>query len=92
MFIFKKDQIHVVAHIYVDDVLLIGNDNEKLLDVKDYLHTQFSIKDLETLKYFLGIKVARSPEGFVISQRKYTIGILEYYGVQGGQPNMFPVE
>lgn len=52
--------------------------------MKDYIHMQFSIKDFGPLKYFLGIEVAQSLEGFVISQRKYTLDILEDCGIQGG--------
>lgn len=73
MFIFKRGHIHAVALIYVDDVLLIGNDNEKIKDVKK---SCFSIKDLGPLKYFMGIEVARLTEGFFISQRMYMCNIL----------------
>ncbi|CAH9080282.1 unnamed protein product [Cuscuta europaea] len=60
--------------------------------IKEHLDDQFSIKDLGTLKYFLGIEVARSPEGFVLSQRKYTLDILEESGLLAGRPSMFPME
>lgn len=45
--------------------------------VKKYFDKNFSIKDLGTLKYFLGIEVARSPQVIVLSQRKYTLDILK---------------
>lgn len=61
--------------------MLMCNENWKLQDMKDYLHMQFSIKDFGPLKYFLGIKVAQSLEGFVINQRKYTLDILEDCGI-----------
>lgn len=44
------------------------------------------------LKYFLGIEVARSSEGFVISQGKYMLDILKDCGVQGSHPSLFPME
>ncbi|XP_020552911.1 uncharacterized protein LOC110012699 [Sesamum indicum] len=43
------------------------NDHE----VKQYLHGLFTIKDLGAAKYFLGIKLARSPEGMLVTQSKY---------------------
>ncbi|KAL7587641.1 hypothetical protein Lser_V15G38703 [Lactuca serriola] len=92
MFIFKKGLIHLVALIYVDDILLMGNDDKRLNEVKAYLQTQFSIKDLGLLKYFLGIGVARSAEGFVISQRKYTLDILKDSRIEGSHPSSFPME
>ncbi|KAK6139205.1 hypothetical protein DH2020_027052 [Rehmannia glutinosa] len=81
LFIFKSDNIHIAALIYVDDVLLAGNDRERIVNIKSYLDGKFSIKDLGPLKYFLGIEVARSSEGFVLSQRKYTLDILEEFGL-----------
>ena len=45
--------------IYVDDIVLAGNNTTACIHFKDYLNTCFSIKDLGPLKYFLGIEVAR---------------------------------
>jgi len=39
--------------VYVDDIILAGNNVEACRQFKDYLHTRFSIKDLGPLKYFL---------------------------------------
>ena len=41
------------------------------------MYSHYQIKDLGSLKYFLGIEVAQSKEGIVVSQRKYALGILE---------------
>jgi hypothetical protein len=40
------------------------------------LRENFDIKDLELLKYFLGIEIAHSPKGLFISQRKYVLDLL----------------
>lgn len=92
MFVFKENGIHLIALVYVDDILLMGNDKAKIEKVKRQLHSHFSIKDLGYLKYFLGIEVARSEEGIVISQRKYTLDILESCGIEGCRPSNFPME
>lgn len=89
---FRKGFIHLIALIYVDDVLLVGNNDKKIEELKAYLQTQFSIKDLGPLKYFLGKEVTWLSEGFVISQRKYTLDILKDCGIQGSRPNAFPKE
>ena len=46
--------------IYVNDILIMGNDLTTINELKSFLTTKFHIKDLGDLKYFLGIKVARS--------------------------------
>lgn len=88
----KTKTTYVVALIYVDDVLLIGYDTKKIQEVKSNLQKYFSIKDLSPLKYFLGNEVARCLEGFVISQRKYTLYILEDCRLQDSCPSTFPME
>ncbi|XP_021986404.1 secreted RxLR effector protein 161-like [Helianthus annuus] len=65
---------------------------EKIQATKDFLDKRFSIKDLGPLKYFLGIEVAKTNEGMVLSQRKYTLDILEDVGVPGCRPSSFPME
>ena len=46
--------------VYVDDIIVIGNDSSTIQQLKDFLAKNFFLKDLRRLKYFLGIEVARS--------------------------------
>ncbi|RVW12523.1 Retrovirus-related Pol polyprotein from transposon TNT 1-94 [Vitis vinifera] len=62
--------------VYVDDIILSGNDMEELQKLKKYLSKEFEVKDLGNLKYFLGMEVARSRKGIVVSQRKYILDLL----------------
>ena len=59
--IYKKVSGSSVAFLilYVDDILLIGNNVEFLESIKDYLNKSFSMKDLEEVVYILGIKIYR---------------------------------
>ncbi|XP_075104151.1 uncharacterized protein LOC142178470 [Nicotiana tabacum] len=54
--------------IYVDDILLAGDDVVELESVKPFLNQQFKIKDLGTIHYFLGLEVTQCPERYIISQ------------------------
>ena len=45
--------------LYVDDILLIGNNTEFLDSIKEYLNKNFSMKDLGEVAYILGIKIYR---------------------------------
>ncbi|KAL0445486.1 UNVERIFIED_CONTAM: hypothetical protein Slati_1676500 [Sesamum latifolium] len=57
----KKISGSSVAYLmlYVDDILLIGNDVKMLGDIKAWLSTQFSMKDMSVASYILGIKIYR---------------------------------
>ena len=57
--IYKKVSGNSVAFLilYVDDILLIGNDTEFLNSIKGYLNKNFSMKDLGEAAYILGIKI-----------------------------------
>ena len=45
--------------VYVDDMIVTGNDLEEMKALKEYLSKEFEMKDLGPLKYFLGIEVSR---------------------------------
>ncbi|KAI3759425.1 hypothetical protein L6452_07232 [Arctium lappa] len=92
LFIYEKGEVFIAALIYVDDVVITRNSAAKIQETKDFLNKKFSIKDLGPLKYFLGIEVARTPDGMVLSQRKYTLDILSDSGMLGCKPSSFLIE
>jgi len=50
--------------VYVDNLVLTGNDSDLCAAFKKYLNQCFHIKDLDAFKYFSDIKVARNSQGF----------------------------
>ena len=71
LFVRQFQNTFVVLLVYVDDIILTGNDESELNNVKMFLKSQFLIKDLGELKYFLGIEVLRTEKGICLNQRKY---------------------
>ena len=78
--------------IYVDDLLITGNSSVLIQDLKATLHSNFKMKDLGDLKYFLGIEVLRSKNGIVLSQRKYALELISDCGLGGSKPASTPLE
>ncbi|RDX79880.1 hypothetical protein CR513_39648, partial [Mucuna pruriens] len=63
--------------IYVDDMIVICDDEIEKLTLKEKLTIQFKMKELGKLKYFLRIEVAYSKQGIFIFQRKYVLDLLK---------------
>jgi len=76
----------------VDDIVLIGNDSELCAGFQAYLDKCFHIKDLGHLKYFLGIEVARNPQGLFLCRCKYALEIINECGLLGSRSIDFPIE
>ena len=62
--------------VYVDNIIVTGNDEREKHEVKQRLAKELEIKELGKLKCFLGIEVAYSTQGIFISQQKYVIDLL----------------
>ena len=66
----------VIVLIYVDDLLITASSKRLMDNAKQVLKSNFKIKDLGDLKYFLGIEFARNSEGILIHQRKYAMELI----------------
>ncbi|TYK11033.1 gag/pol protein [Cucumis melo var. makuwa] len=76
--------------LYVDDILLIGNDIGHLTDIKKWLATQFQMKDLGNAQYVLGIQIVRNRKNktLVMSQTSYIDKMLSRYKMQNSKKGL----
>jgi len=92
LFIKTDKEVFIALLVYVDDIVITGNNEIEIEKVKSFLKTQFLIKDLGALKYFLGIEVLRNESTVCLSQRKYTLELLTEYGMLACKPVKTPIE
>ena len=79
--------------LYVDDILLIGNDIPTLQSVKSWLGKWFSMKDLGEVAYILGIKIYRdrSKRLLGLSQSGYIDKVLKRFSMQDSKRGFLPM-
>ncbi|GJU00586.1 ribonuclease H-like domain-containing protein [Tanacetum coccineum] len=77
LFIYRQGTDTAYLILYVDDIVLITSSGILLQQIIASLHQEFSMTDLGSLNYFLGISVTRDSIGMFLSQRKYATEILE---------------
>jgi len=82
----------VVIVIYVDDLIIAGDSDEDIFNLKKFLKQKFEMKDLGELRYFLGIEVIQSPKRIWLLQRQYALNKLDEYGMTGCKPISIPLE
>ncbi|KAL0380888.1 UNVERIFIED_CONTAM: Retrovirus-related Pol polyprotein from transposon TNT 1-94 [Sesamum angustifolium] len=73
------------------DYCLFTKKSELITEVKNYLDRLFTIKDLGVAKYFLGLEVARSPQGIVVTQTKYIKDIVTDTGLANARDATTPL-
>ncbi|KAG8496312.1 hypothetical protein CXB51_009046 [Gossypium anomalum] len=71
LFIKNTNGVLLYVLIYVDNIIVTGNHQGSIDAFVTSLDTQFSLKDLGPLSYFLGIEVEHTTDGLFLSQRKY---------------------
>lgn len=81
LFIRRIDTSITLAAVYVDGIILIGDNPSIMHDLKLHLHQVFTIKDLGPLKFFLGIEINYLPDGITMTQQKFTHELLRDSGL-----------
>ena len=78
----------VILSLYVDDILLVGNDKQYLLSIKEWLSSNFEIKDMGEAGFILGVKIHRdrSKKLLALSQEVYIKKILERFNMSNCNP------
>ncbi|KAK8962854.1 hypothetical protein KSP40_PGU018853 [Platanthera guangdongensis] len=79
-------------YVYVDDIIITGDDSQGIQTVKVHLNSVFQTKDLRPLRYFLGLEIARRPDGLTLSQRKYCLDLLHDASQYGCKPSDTPMD
>ena len=67
LFLRCTDKCIILLLLYVDNMIIIGDDLSGIQELKDFLSQQFEMKDLGHLSYFLGLEIIHSTDGLYIT-------------------------
>ena len=84
--------MHILLLLYVDNMIITGNDLSSIQELKDFLSQQFEMKDLGHLSYFLGFEITHSTDELYITQAKYASELLSRAGLTDSKTIDIPVE
>jgi hypothetical protein len=81
----------ILILLYVDDMIITGDDISGIRALQSFLSQNFEMKDLGTLNYFLGLEVTSSTDGYYLSQAKYASDLLSRAGLTDSKTTSNPL-
>ena len=83
VYVFENKTGTAILTLYVDDILLLGNNKQRLGKLKKQVMDPFEMTDAGDVSKVLGMNVTRDRENgtFTIDQKDYKVDILERYGL-----------
>ena len=90
LFIFCSAKTIIYLLLYVDDIIVTGNDASQVHNLIAALGQVFELKDLGTLNYFLGIQITQSSYGLTLTQTKYASDVLHRFHMENSKPTKTP--
>ncbi|KAL0453679.1 UNVERIFIED_CONTAM: Retrovirus-related Pol polyprotein from transposon RE1 [Sesamum latifolium] len=92
LFIKIESDMHLLVLLYVDDMIITGNDEAEISTLKNNLSVRFEMKNLGEVGCFLGLEVERSDAGYFISQRSYAKDLLWRFSMGESKEKATPME
>ncbi|XP_068661887.1 uncharacterized mitochondrial protein AtMg00810-like [Aristolochia californica] len=76
LFVFHRHSNILYLLLYVNNIIIMGNNPSLLDSFATKLHSEFATKNLRSLSYFLGLEATPTADGLFLSQLKYARDIL----------------
>ena len=91
LFCKQQDSCFLFVAVYVDDIIVTGNDPDEINTLKVFLDNKFRIKDLGELNYFLGMEVTKFPNGVALTQKKFAADLIKEFHCDRLPPTNCPL-
>ena len=93
LYIKKSGEDAMFIALYVDDLILMGNNAELIEGFKEDMMKEFEMTDLGLMKYFLSLEVAQGENDIFVSHEMYAEEVLKKFKMTSWNPistNMEP--
>lgn len=91
LFIYTRNGLILYLLVYVDDIILTGNNSDFISTFIHALANKFSLKDLGPLRYFLGVEVIPTAARIFLTQQQYIQNLLERTKMSKANPVPTPM-
>lgn len=91
LFVYNDGHFMLYVIVYVDDLIVTGDQPHKIDEFVSFLAKKFALKDLGSLSYFLGIAAIPNSTGLVLSQRQYILELLARTNMQDAKSVLTPL-
>jgi len=90
----RSNNSFIILSLYVNDILIAGNNKEMIDTTKKWLTSNFEMKDMGEASYVLGVKIIRDRAKRLLglTQETYIKKMLERYHMQDSRPMDTPVD
>ena len=78
--------------LYVDDMIIIGDDSDEITSLQDALFVRFEMKRLGEADCFLGLKIKKSDDGYFLSQKGYASSLLQRFRMENSREKTTPMK
>jgi hypothetical protein len=86
--------LKVIVPVFVDDITLASKSKEKIAEIKGLLAQRFKLRNLGPTSFLLGVQIdrERSARTLHLSQRQYTLNLLDCFGFADCSPVSTPLD
>ncbi|KAH9671079.1 hypothetical protein KPL70_017207 [Citrus sinensis] len=92
VYVKETENEYVILYLYVDDMLIVGSDDDMIKSTKNMLKSKFDMKDMGLADVILGFKISRVSNGLILSQTHYVDKILGKFNKDDNTMSKTPLD
>ena len=91
LYVRRVDEHILIVSVYVDDLLITGNQEKLVEEFKINMRTKFEMNELGLLSYFLGMEITQSNQGSFLCQKNFIVKLLSKFAMENCKPVSTPM-